>query len=101
MKSISLFTVLIFLISAPLSLLAADEGAEIYKTKCAMCHGENGEGKPAMKMPAAKGTKMTAEQIVDYLTKGEAGKRMPHNKPANGVNADQAKAVAEYVKTLK
>lgn len=101
MKSVCFFAVLLFLISAPAAIMAADEGADLYKTKCVMCHGENGEGKPAMKMPAVKGTQMTAEQIVDYLTKGVAGKRMPHMKPMNGVNADQAKAVADYVKSLK
>ncbi len=101
MKSFCFFAVLVFLISAPLSILAADEGADIYKTKCAMCHGEKGEGKPAMKMPAVKGTQMTAEQIVNYLTTGVAGKRMPHMKPISGLTADQAKSVAEYVKTLQ
>ncbi len=101
MKSICFVAVLLVLVSAPLSILAADEGADIYKTKCSMCHGEKGEGKPAMKMPAVKGTQMTAEQVVEYLTKGVAGKRMPHMKPMNGLNEDQAKAAAEYVKSLK
>jgi mono/diheme cytochrome c family protein len=101
MKSICLIAALILLVSAPLSILAADEGADVYKSKCLACHGEKGEGKPAIKMPAVKGTTMTAEQIVEYITKGQAGKRMPHNNPVNGVDADQAKAVAEYVKTLK
>jgi cytochrome c553 len=101
MKSICLVAALVLLVSATLSILAADEGADIYKTKCSMCHGENGEGKPAMKMPAVKGTKMTVDQIVEYLTKGQAEKRIPHNNPINGVNADQAKAVAEHVKTMK
>ena len=101
MKSICLIAALIMLVSAPLSILAADEGAEIYKSKCSMCHGEKGEGKPAMKMPAIKGSKLTVDQVVEYLTKGQEGKRPPHSNPINGVSADQAKAVAEYVKTLK
>jgi mono/diheme cytochrome c family protein len=101
MKSICFLAALILLIAAPLSILAADEGAEIYKSKCSACHGEKGEGKPAMKMPAIKGTKLTVDQMVEYLTKGQAGKRPPHNNPVNGVGDDQAKAVAEYVKTLK
>ena len=101
MKSICLITALILLLAAPLSILAADEGADVYKAKCTMCHGEKGEGKPAMKMPAVSGTKLTAEQIIEYITKGQTGKRVPHNNPVNGVNADQAKVVADYVKTLK
>ena len=101
MKRTCLTAALVLLVSAPLSILAADEGADLYKAKCSACHAENGEGKPAVKMPAVKGTKFTVDQIVEYLTKGQTGKRMPHNNPVNGVNEDQAKAVAEYVKTLK
>jgi mono/diheme cytochrome c family protein len=101
MKIVCLITALILLIAAPLSILAADEGADVYKSKCAACHGEKGEGKPAMKMPAAKGTTMTADQLVEYISKGQTGKRFPHNNPVNGVTAEQAKAVAEYVKSLK
>ena len=31
---------------------AADDGATIYKTKCAMCHGADLAGKPAAKIPS-------------------------------------------------
>ncbi len=34
----------------------ANQGASLYKTKCAGCHGTKGEGKPAVKAPALKGT---------------------------------------------
>jgi mono/diheme cytochrome c family protein len=49
---------------------AADDGAAHYKTKCAGCHGATGEGKPAMKAPALKGTNLDVNQVVDHLTKG-------------------------------
>jgi len=79
---------------------AADDGAALYKAKCAGCHGAGGEGKPAMKAPALKGTSMDAAKIVDHLTKGEATSKPPHNKGISGLSADQAKAIADYVKTL-
>jgi mono/diheme cytochrome c family protein len=88
------------LIAAPISLWAAEDGAALFKSKCAMCHGDNGEGKSAMQMPAVKGTAMTAEQIVTYLTKGDAT-RKTHKNPMGGLNNEQAKAVAEFVKGLK
>jgi mono/diheme cytochrome c family protein len=100
MKSVCLVTVLALLVAAPLSIWAAEDGSAIYKTKCANCHGEKGEGKPAMKMPAIKGTEKTVDQIVTYLTKGEEGKRI-HANPISGLSQEQAKAVAECVKTLK
>lgn len=77
---------------------AAEDGAAIYKTKCAHCHGSTGEGKVG---PALKGTSLSPEQIADALTKGVPGKKAPHAKPMAKLTADQADAVAVYVKTLK
>lgn len=82
----------------PTIAAAADDGAAIYKSKCAMCHGPNGEGKMG---PKLVGDAMTEAQIEDQLLKGAAGKKAPHAKPIAGMTADQAKAVATYVKTLK
>jgi mono/diheme cytochrome c family protein len=79
---------------------AADDGAAVYKQKCAGCHGASGEGKPAMKAPALKGTSLEAGQIVDHITKGEPGSKAPHNKGISGLSGDQAKAIADWVKTL-
>ena len=80
------------------TMMAADDGAALYKSKCAACHGANGEGKMG---PKLVGDSMTEDQIVDQLTKGTAGKKPPHAKPMSGMTADQAKAIAAYVKGLK
>jgi len=92
----------LFLIVAMTAMLAlpafAADGAGTYKAKCAMCHGPNGEGKIG---PAVKGTALTADQIVDLLAKGNDAKKAPHKKPISGLADDDAKAVAEYVKSLK
>ncbi|HVP55197.1 MAG TPA: cytochrome c [Candidatus Eisenbacteria bacterium] len=93
------FIVLLFVVALMSGMaLAAEDGAAIFKAKCAMCHGPNGEGKSG---PALKGTSLTAAQIADVLEKGAPGKKAPHGKPVAGLTADQAKAVADYVKTLK
>jgi len=81
------------------SLAWAQDGAALYKTKCAMCHGAAGEGKGTA--PALAKTALTAGQIADLLTKGAEGKKAPHSKAVAGLAADQAKAVADYVVTLK
>ncbi len=78
--------------------LAAEDGAAIYKTKCAACHGAAGEGKMG---PKLAGTALTPAQIADALMTGAPGKKAPHGKPMAGITADQASAVAAYVKTLK
>jgi cytochrome c len=89
----------VILLATSLTSWAADDGAALYK-KCAGCHGAGGEGKPAMKAPALKGTTMGVDQIVAHLTKGEPESKPPHNKGITGLNEGQAKAIAEYIKTL-
>ncbi len=76
----------------------AQDGASIFKAKCATCHGPEGEGKIG---PALKGTTLTADQIADMLTKGNDARKPPHKKPLASLSVDHAKAVAEFVKTLK
>jgi mono/diheme cytochrome c family protein len=83
------------------SVLASQDGAALYKAKCSACHGANGEGKPAMKAPALKGTTLDASQITQHITKGEATSKAPHNKGISGVTDEQAKAIADFVKSLK
>lgn len=96
-----------FVIAASLLLIlstcgwAADDGAALYKKKCAACHGAGGEGKPAVKAPALKETTWDTSKIVEHLTKGEAASKPPHNKGVSGLSEEQAKAIAEFVKTLK
>jgi cytochrome c len=93
--------VAVILLMASLGSWAADDGAALYKTKCAGCHGATGEGKPAMKAPALKGTNLDVNQVVDRLTKGQSGSKAPHSKGMAGLNGEQSKAIAEYIKTLK
>jgi mono/diheme cytochrome c family protein len=92
---------LFLLLSLALSLTLpafAQAGAATYKTKCAGCHGAEGQGKIG---PALKGTSLTADQISDLLTKGNDAKKPPHKKAVSGISADDAKAVGDFVKTLK
>jgi mono/diheme cytochrome c family protein len=93
--------VLLLLVCVALSVAVpafAADGAAIYKTKCASCHGPEGQGKIG---PAVKGGAFSADQITDLLTKGNEAKKAPHKKAMATVPADDAKAVAEYVKALK
>ncbi len=100
MRITHLFVLLLVVsLSASLALPAsAQDGGATYKAKCAACHGPNGEGKVG---PALKGTSLTADQIVDLLTKGNDAKKAPHKKAISGVADADAKAVADFVKSLK
>jgi len=76
------------------SLSWAEDGAALYKAKCAACHGADAAGKPAMKAPALAGK---AEADV---TKGIA-ETAKHPAPVKALSADDAKAIATYLKGLK
>jgi mono/diheme cytochrome c family protein len=80
------------------SLGWAQDGAALYKTKCAMCHGAMGEGKIG---PSLQKTSLTQQQIADLLTNGAAGKKAPHSKGLASLTADQVTAVSTYVVSLK
>jgi len=78
---------------------SAQEAAALYKSKCAVCHGDQGQGKPKLGAKLA-GTAKTEAEIATLLSTG-GGKKAPHLKPMSGFSAEQAKAVAAFVKNLK
>jgi len=93
----------VFLLLVTLGLLVAvsaaqDAGADVFKSKCAVCHGADGGGKIG---PNLKITKLSEDDIVALLSKGNDARKMPHKKPISGLTDDQVKDVAHYVKSLK
>ena len=52
---------------------AADDGASVYKAKCAMCHGADLAGKPAAKIPSLvsdDAKKASEVRLKDSTAKG-------------------------------
>jgi mono/diheme cytochrome c family protein len=86
---------------AVIPAFAAEDGKALFGSKCAMCHGADGVAK---KMAAGsknfndpewkKGE--TVEGIVKIIHEGKGKMKGLGDK----LNAEQAKAVAEYVLTL-
>lgn len=74
------------------------DGASLYKSKCAQCHGAKGEGKNG---PRLKGAAKSSDEIVALLTKGDAQKKAPHSKTMAGMSQEKARAIADYLKTLQ
>ena len=96
---ITILLLVLALFALASNLAWAADGAALYKSKgCAGCHGADGAGKPP-KIPALKGTSLSEAQITDLLSKGMADKKPPHN--ASKASADDAKALAEYIKSMK
>jgi len=83
-------------VSAP---VFGQDAAALYKTKCSVCHGDLGQGKPHLGAKLAGTTKSEAE-ITTLLTDG-GGTKAPHVKPIAGLTSEQAKGLAVFVKSLK
>ena len=101
MKKISLL-VLALLVVTP-ALYAAD-GAALYKSKCAMCHGPDGAGQTAMgknmklrDLRSADVQKQTDAELVKWIADGKG--KMPAYK--SKMSAEEITAVVAFIRTLK
>lgn len=82
----------------------AQDGAAIYKAKCAMCHGPTGT--PSAGMAKAMGIKPTSDPSMKALTVAQIEAAVKNGKGkmkpvASLTDAQQVSAVAAYFKTLK
>ena len=87
----------IALSSAPAS---AQDAAATYKSKCAMCHGANGEGKAAMKtkdFSSPDVQKMSDADLADVIAKGKA----PMKGYEGTLSKDQINDLVKWIRTLK
>jgi cytochrome c553 len=96
--------VLVLMIAVALFILIpnlawAEDGAALYKAKCAMCHGPDGAGKPAAKIPSLVSDEVKAksdDDIAKFL-----GSNPKHAGVAKALNADQTKAVIGHIRDLQ
>ena len=82
----------------------ADEGADIFKGKCAMCHGADGKGATAMgkslklrDLTSADVQKQSDADLANIITNGKD--KMP--KYDGKLTKDQINSVVKFVRTLK
>lgn len=84
--------------------LAADDGATLYNTKCAACHGADGAGKPAAKIPSLisdEAKNMPETGLTDAIANGGPNKKATHAFQAKGMTPDQIKMVLSYIRGLQ
>jgi mono/diheme cytochrome c family protein len=72
---------------------AAADGAALFKTKCAACHGQNAEG-AKMSPNAIAGTPEATVKAAITTGKGKM-------KPVKSVSEEEADAIAKHVAGLK
>jgi mono/diheme cytochrome c family protein len=82
----------------------ADGGADIFKAKCAMCHGADGAGKTAMgqklnlrDLGSADVQKQSDAVLNGIITNGKD--KMP--KYDGKLSADEITSVVKFIRTLK
>jgi mono/diheme cytochrome c family protein len=86
------------------SLSWAEDGAAIYKAKCAVCHGADAAGKPAAKIPSLvsdDAKKLSDTDLTDFVANGGPSKKASHAFASKGLTPDQVKAVVEEVRNLQ
>lgn len=96
--------VLIVCLALASTAFAAADGAAIFKAKCAMCHGPNGDASSGMAksmglkpLTSPDVQKMSDADLTALVTNGKG--KMPASK--GKLTDDEISAVVKYVKTLK
>lgn len=78
---------------------AADDGASIYKTKCAACHGADAMGKPAAKIPSLVSD--DAKKASDDDLAKKVAETAKHPAGVKSLAPDQVKMVVGYLRSLQ
>jgi len=94
----------VFFILTPKTVRPVDDGAALFKTKCAPCHGADGTGKPAIKAPslvsdAAK--KKSSAELTDAISNGGKDKKPAHTFSQKGLTPDQIKSLVSYIREMQ
>jgi len=92
------------LVFAPRASRAAEDGGALFKAKCAVCHGANGEGKPALKAPnltSDEAKKLSDADLTDMIANGGKEKKAAHAFSKKGVTDEQVKALVAYIRELQ
>ena len=98
-----LIAVALFLVLPNLSW-AAEDGAATYKAKCSACHGVDGAGKTAAKIPSlisAEAKSLSDAELTDAIANGGKAQKPMHTFSKKGVTPEQIKALVAYIRTLQ
>ncbi len=108
MKKATVITIVLFVFAIALPVMAAENGAALFQSKCAACHGKTG----AADTPIAKAKnikdlgspeiqKLTDAELTDMIANGGKNKVKGHDFKAKGITDEQIKALVGFIRTLK
>jgi mono/diheme cytochrome c family protein len=81
---------------------ASDSSADLFKQKCAMCHGENGAGKK--KVPALSSAEVQQKSDADFKTAIEKGVKNDKGTMvaySGKLTPEQIDGLVAYIRSLK
>ena len=82
---------------------APDDGGDLFKQKCSMCHGVDGKGFSALKTPDFTDPKvqasLTDKEIVETIKNGKKGTAMPAF--GDKLSDDQIHSLVTYIRSLE
>jgi cytochrome c6 len=100
----SLLVVVAVMVACSTWTYAADSGADVYKSKCASCHGAAGKGDTAMgksmKLKDLSSEEVQKQSDADLTTIIEKGKK-PMPGYEGKLTKDQITDLVKYLRTLK
>jgi cbb3-type cytochrome c oxidase subunit III len=106
MKTSLRFALVLTIMAAGLVLgspaFAAADAAQLFKSKCSMCHGVDGKGFSAIHTPDFTSPKwqasMTNKEITTVITNGKKGTAMPAF--GNKLKSEEIQALVHYLRSL-
>lgn len=107
MKKATVITLILFVFVLALPAMAQD-GAALFQTKCAACHGKTGaadtpiaKAKGIKDLGSADVQKLTDADLTEMIANGGKNKTAGHTFKAKGLTDDQIKSLVDYIRTLK
>ena len=99
-KKLAVVVMALAILALPLASFAADAAADVFKSKCAMCHGPDGKGKMAgtKDLGSAEVQKASDADLTATITNGKPPKMPPYK---GKLTDDQIKSLVAYVRTFK
>ena len=107
MKKTAIVILLAFagLLVAAAPAVAAEDGAALFKTKCAACHGQDGSGNTAIgkksalrNLGSAEVQKQTDAELTAVIADGKG--KPAHAYKKKGMTDEQVKALVAHIRSL-
>jgi mono/diheme cytochrome c family protein len=100
---------LVFAIAAifPAGIFAADDGADLFKTKCAICHGPKGNARTPVAqkqnlrdLASAEVQKRSDADLVAMISEGGEAKKPAHAFRNKGLSDTQIQLLVSFIRSL-